>query len=138
MRTAVNIIGIGCGLLLASGCAVPLFAPDAPGIELERASGRVLVIRDAVYVIAQPGLALQSGDRVVTREGAEALIRYRPADETDAAVAETCTLAVPPAHQLVIGDATDCRSDDRLVPVQVEGAVDDSTAPEGGSVRLRN
>lgn len=125
-------------MLLVSGCAGPLFAPDAPGIELERASGRVLVIRDAVYVIARSGLALQSGDRVVTREEAEAVIRYRPTSDAEETGVMGCELTVPPAHQLVIGDATDCRSDDRLVPVQVEGAVDDSTAPEDGSVRFRN
>lgn len=124
--TKINIIG--CGLLLISGCAGPLFTPDGPGIALEQASGRVLVIRDAVYVIAQPGLVLQPGDRVVTREDAEAVIRYRPSDE--AGEAGGCVLAVPPAHQLVIGDATDCASNERLVPVRVDGAVEGATAPE--------
>ena len=106
-------------------------------IDLDRTSGRVLVIRDEVYVIAQPGLELQSGDRVVTREEASAGIRYLQVDEAGEPIAEICDLTVPAAHQLEIGDATDCRSENLMVPVIVsDGTTGSAASPEeepGGS-----
>lgn len=99
---------LAAGSVLLAGCAF-LGLPEGPvGVSLARIDGRVLMVRDTVYVDAQPGMRLEVGDQVVTLDGAEAELRYVLLGDQGQEQAEVCRVPVSPDSEFTVTGRTDC------------------------------
>lgn len=127
-------VAAAVGLTLgASGCAL-LNAnrlPDGPvRISLTEHSGRVLVIRDTAYVVAQPGIEVAAGDRVATMARASAVLNYTALDEQGAETDASCQVTVPANAVLTVTGSNDCASPDLATRVSTEEG--DLAIPDSG------
>jgi len=85
-----NLIACTAALGLA---AAPAFAGEAQRVATVSGASDVLVVREGKVVSVQPGAALQSGDRVVTRGSAGAKVSF----------ANGCAIDVPAASTVTVG-----------------------------------
>ncbi len=116
-------------MFLLAGCAT-LLEPSAEWqASLQQLIGRVLVIREDVYVTGWTGMVLQPGDRIVTMEQAVAEIDYRGSDRSDEPV--ICTLELPESQQLTVGGLGDCRTGGDRVGLSTGSIIELTPRPSG-------
>lgn len=96
-------------VVLLGGCAGLLVDEDVAVLpRIEMTAGRVLVVRDTVYFVAEPDMLLEPGDRVVTLGNAEAAVQYLRLDEEGFPVSELCRIELPADAILDVEDRRDC------------------------------
>jgi hypothetical protein len=114
---------LGLGVALLGGCAnLPLsLAPEGtPHFALEEVHGRVLVIRDTAYFVADVDSELSLGDRIVTMDQAEALLQFTQTDEQGEALGEACQRRLPASAHIILQGYRDCLDDESIVLNNVE------------------
>lgn len=96
-------------VVVLTGCTGLLVDDDVAVLpRIVTTEGRVLVVRESVYFVAESDMLLEPGDRVVTLGDAEATVQYLLLDESGLPAGELCRIALSADAVLDIEDRRDC------------------------------
>jgi len=100
---------LGIVLMLSfSGCASTPSADTTVQPRIMQTNGRVLLVRDNVYFVAEPDMVLQPGDRLLSLADARATVQYQLIDTAEAEVGELCQINLVADEELLIQGRQDC------------------------------
>jgi UDP-N-acetylglucosamine 2-epimerase len=100
---------LGMVLMLGfSGCASVPPADATVQPRIAQTTGRVLLVRDSVYFVAEPDMVLQPGDRLLSLAEAHATVQYQLIDAAEAEVGELCQINLVADEELLIQGRQDC------------------------------
>ena len=119
--TANHLLWVGTVFL--AGCAnlqLALTPEGTPHFALEEINGRILVIREEAYFVANLDTVLQVNDRIVSMGDSEALLQFTQTNERDEPLGEACQLRLPAAAQITLTSYRDCFDEEAVELNNVE------------------